>query len=62
LDIQTAYYKASSATDADVAELERAIGAQIPEIAGAVPAQSNSDPSYTGTLSPNRPSTDWSSK
>jgi outer membrane protein TolC len=31
LDIQTAYYKASAATDAGVAQLERAIGAQIPD-------------------------------
>jgi len=62
LDIQVAYYKALSATDAGVAELERTIGAQIPETAGAVPAQSDADASYTGTLSPNRPSTDWRSK
>jgi outer membrane protein TolC len=62
LDIQVAYYKALSATDAGVAELERTIGAQLPETAGAEPAQSNTDSSYSGTLSPNRPSTDWSSK
>lgn len=30
LDIQTAYYKASAATDAGIAQLERVIGAQIP--------------------------------
>jgi len=30
LDIQTSYYKASAATDAGMAQLERAIGAQIP--------------------------------
>jgi outer membrane protein TolC len=33
LDIQTAYYKASAATDASVAQLERAIGTQIPDSA-----------------------------
>ncbi len=59
LDIQVAYYKALSATDTGVAELERTIGAQLPDTAGAVPAQSNTDSSYTGTLSPDRPSTDW---
>jgi outer membrane protein TolC len=62
LDIQVSYYKALSATDAGVAELERTIGAQIPETAGAAPAQSNTDSSYTGVLSPNQPSTDWRSK
>jgi outer membrane protein, heavy metal efflux system len=31
LDIQTAYYKASSAADAGTAELERAIGAPVPD-------------------------------
>ncbi|MGA2673793.1 MAG: TolC family protein [Terracidiphilus sp.] len=30
LDIQTAYYKASAATDAGIAQLERAIGASLP--------------------------------
>jgi hypothetical protein len=30
LDIQTAYYKASAATDEGMAQLERAIGAPIP--------------------------------
>ena len=34
LDIQTAYYKASSATDAGIAQLERAIGAPLPAISG----------------------------
>jgi len=34
LDIQTAYYKASSATDAGVAELERAIGTPLPTKSG----------------------------
>jgi outer membrane protein TolC len=34
LDIQTAYYKASAATDAGVAELERAIGTKVPGSAG----------------------------
>ena len=57
LDIQVAYYKALSATDADVAELERAIGAQLPDAAGATPAQSSTDSSST-----NQPSTDWRSK
>jgi outer membrane protein TolC len=47
LDIQTAYYKASSATDAGVAELERAIGAQLPEAASTTPAQSSTDKSST---------------
>jgi outer membrane protein TolC len=31
LDIQTAYYKASAATDAGIAQLERAIGEQLPD-------------------------------
>ena len=31
LDIQTSYYKASAATDAGMVQLERAIGAQIPD-------------------------------
>ncbi len=35
LDIQTAYYKASAATDAGVANLERAIGAPLPAKSGA---------------------------
>jgi outer membrane protein TolC len=47
LDIQTAYYKASSATDAGVAELERAIGMQLPEAAGTTPAQSSTDQTST---------------
>jgi outer membrane protein TolC len=54
LDVQTAYYKASSATDAGVADLERAIGAQLPE---AMPAQSGKD-----TFSTEQPSTDRRSK
>ncbi len=35
LDIQTAFYKASAATDTGIAELERAIGAPLPTIAMA---------------------------
>ena len=47
LDIQTAYYKASSETDAGIAELERAIGTQVPEIPGTKPGtdSSSTDPS-----------------
>jgi outer membrane protein TolC len=37
LDIQTAYYKALAARDVGVAELERAIGAEIPGSAGTTP-------------------------
>ena len=40
LDIQTAYYKASAATDAGVADLERATGTQLPE---------QTNPEMTGT-------------
>ena len=43
LDIQTAYYKASAATDAGVAELERAIGTQTPDLGKTSPAQSSTD-------------------
>jgi outer membrane protein TolC len=39
LDIQTAYYKASAATDTGVAGLERAIGAKVPGKAETLPAQ-----------------------
>jgi hypothetical protein len=49
LDIQTAYYKALAATDAGVAELERAIGAEIPGSAGTTPAhQSVTMPTQRG--------------
>jgi cobalt-zinc-cadmium efflux system outer membrane protein len=41
LDIQTAYYKASAATDAGVAELERAIGTRISGPAGTTSPSSN---------------------
>jgi len=34
LDIETAYYKATSATDAGVAGLERAIGTPLPATSG----------------------------
>jgi outer membrane protein TolC len=40
LEIQTACYKASSATDEGIAELERAIGTQLPAPISAVPAPS----------------------
>ena len=35
LDVQTAFYKASAATDTGVAELERAIGASLSTLPGA---------------------------
>ncbi len=57
LDIQVAYYKALSTTDAGVAELERTIGAQLPETAGAGPAQLSPNPS---SLDPT--SRDWRSR
>ena len=47
LDIQTAYYKASAATDAGVAELERAIGTPFPISAEAAPDASRTDQSST---------------
>ena len=56
LDIQTAYYKASSATDAGIAELERAIGAQLPDAVGTLPAPSGTDRSSTDKSSKERTS------
>jgi outer membrane protein TolC len=47
LDIQTSYYKASAATDAGVAELERAIGTKIPDPVRTIPAESDKDQSST---------------
>jgi outer membrane protein TolC len=43
LDIQTSYYKASAATDAGVAELERAIGTQTPDSEKTSPEQLSTD-------------------
>jgi len=40
LEVQTACYKASSATDEGIADLERAIGTQLPASAPAAPAPS----------------------
>ena len=42
LDIQTAYYKSSSETDAGIAELERAIGTQVPQTPGTIPGTDSS--------------------
>jgi outer membrane protein TolC len=47
LDIQTSYYKASAAADAGVAELERAIGTQIPGATGTTPVPSRTSTSGT---------------
>jgi hypothetical protein len=44
LDIQTAYYKASAATDAGMAQLERAIGA---------PIQADNEPAQRGKANDN---------
>ena len=62
LEIQTAYYKASSETDAGIAELERAIGTQVPETAGTVAAQPGTDSSSTDPTSTDPTSKDGSSK
>jgi outer membrane protein TolC len=43
LDVQTAFYRASAATDTGVAELERAIGVQIPGSGKTIPEQSSTD-------------------
>jgi outer membrane protein TolC len=42
LEIQTSYYKASAATDSGVADLERAIGAQVPETGTEKPSAEGS--------------------
>ena len=47
LDIQTAYYKASAATDAGIAELERATGTKIPVSAEVVPEAAGPNKSST---------------
>jgi outer membrane protein TolC len=51
LDIQTAYYKASAAADAGVAELERSIGAPVPGSVGTMPDGSNTDHSSSARRS-----------
>ena len=53
LDIQTAYYKASSETDAGIAELERAIGTQAHQTPGTRPG---TDASSTNQSSSNQES------
>jgi len=62
LEIQTAYYKASSATDAGVAELERAIGGQLPEATSTTPAESSIDPTSADQPSIAQPSSDRRAK
>jgi outer membrane protein TolC len=62
LDIQTAFYKASSATDAGIAELERAIGAQLPDAAETIQAQPGKGESSTDPISTDPTSTNRSGK